>query len=233
MTANFRTKGRMIAVGDLHGCSIAFKALLQTINLQPHDTFVGLGDYVDRGPDSNGILNLLIELENQCHLVPVLGNHDQMMLQARSDLRALDDWMIAGGDVTLNSYANADSLDDVNLAFARIPPEHFDFLERCVPYYEIDSHFFVHANYVPKLPLNELDIHMLRWLSLRDSVPGPHFSGKTAVLGHTPHPEVFDLGYLIDLDTGCCKGGWLTAMDVSNRQIWQVDQQGNRRQTDR
>lgn len=213
---------RVIAVGDIHGCSTALNALISAIDPQPDDTIVTLGDYVDRGIDSKGVLDLLIELESRCRLVPILGNHDQMMLHARDGRSDLQFWLNCGGDAALDSYSSVGSLD-------HIPAAHFRFLERCVSFFETDTHFFVHANYKPDLPLDMQDDHTLRWLSLRDFVPGPHCSGRIAVLGHTPQPEVLDLGHLIAIDTNCCDGGWLTALDVVSGQIWQVDERGSLR----
>jgi serine/threonine protein phosphatase 1 len=214
--------GRTIAIGDIHGCSIALAALIADIDPQPHDAIVTLGDYVDRGIDSKGVLDQLIELSARCHLVSILGNHDQMMLRARKGPSEFRFWMQIGGDAALDSYSSTGTLD-------RIPVEHFSFLEHCVSDYVTDTHFFVHANYKPDIPIDQLDDQTLRWLSLRDSVPGPHCSGKIAVLGHTPQEEVLDLGYLICLDTGCCSGGWLTAMDVVSGQIWQYSEHGSPR----
>ena len=87
-----------------------------------------------------------------------------------------------------------------------------------MPYFETDTHFFVHANYDPKLPLAQQDGRTLRWLSLLDSVPGPHCSGKIAIVGHTPQEDVLKLGHLICLDTGCGLGGKLTEMGTG--EVW-------------
>ncbi len=73
---------RTIAIGDIHGCSLALEALLDAIQPRPDDVIVTLGDYVNRGPDSRGVLDRLIELERRCKLVPILGNHDEMLLAA-------------------------------------------------------------------------------------------------------------------------------------------------------
>jgi serine/threonine protein phosphatase 1 len=210
---------RTIAIGDIHGCSTALAALLQGIDLQPDDTIVTLGDYIDRGVDSKGVLDQLIALVGRCRLVGLLGNHDEMMLNARNGKDDFRFWMNCGGVTALDSYGSTGQLDVV-------PAAHFRFLEQCRPYFETERHFFVHANYKPDSPLDEQDDHTLRWLSLRDVVPDRHFSGKIAVVGHTPQPDVLDLGHLICLDTGCCKGGWLTAMDVLSRRVWQVDERG-------
>lgn len=213
---------RTIAIGDLHGCSVALAALLQAIDPKPDDTIVVLGDYVDRGIDSKGVLDQLIALADRCRLVPLLGNHDEMLVNARNGRDDFKFWMNCGGISCLDSYGSTGRLD-------LIPAAHFRFLERCLPYYETETHFFIHANFKPDLSLDQQNDHTLRWLSLRDFVPGPHLSGKVAVLGHTPQPDVLDLGHLICIDTGCCNGGWLTALAVETKQTWQVDERGRGR----
>lgn len=219
------TTPRTIAIGDLHGCPVAFAALIDAIELQRQDTLVTLGDYVDRGLDSKGVLDQLIALQTKCNLVPILGNHDEMMLHARDGKSDFQFWKNCGGDSCLDSYGDSSQL-------SLIPQNHFRFLKSCRSYYETETHVFVHANYKPDLPVNELDDHTLRWLSLRDYVPSSrHCSGKTFVVGHTPQPEVLDLGHLICIDTNCCGGGWLTAMDVNTKQIWQVNERGELRKS--
>ena len=74
---------RTIAIGDIHGCSAAFAAILAAIDIQPDDTLITLGDYVDRGIDSKGVLDQLIELESRCHLIPLMGNHEENRCFAR------------------------------------------------------------------------------------------------------------------------------------------------------
>jgi hypothetical protein len=112
---------RTIAIGDIHGCSAALDALLDTIRPRPKDTIVTLGDYINRGPDSRGVLDRLIELSHQCRLIPLLGNHDQMLLEARSG-RHPTTWIGMGGLATLDPYGPGRDLD-------LIPDEHFEFLE--------------------------------------------------------------------------------------------------------
>lgn len=211
--------GRTIAIGDCHGCSTALAALLQAIDPKPEDTIVALGDYVDRGIDSKGVLDQMIALADRCRLVPLLGNHDQMMLHARGGKDDFRFWMNCGGIAALDSYGSSGRLE-------LIPTAHFQFIERCLSYYETPTHMFLHANYKPDVPLDRQDDHTLRWLSLRDFVPGPHCSGKVAVLGHTPQPDVLDLGHLVCIDTGCCGGGWLTALDAVCGRRWQVNEKG-------
>jgi len=215
--------GRLIAIGDIHGHAAALEALLQRIAAQSEDTIVTLGDYVDGGPDSKGVLDQLIALEARCKLVPLRGNHEEMMLGARHARSDFEFWKNCGAVATLDSYGDTGRLD-------QIPAAHFSFLERCVDDFEIDTHFFIHANYFPNRRLKDQDHRTRFWLSLRDEMPGPHFSGKTAVVGHTPQLQgrILDLGYLNCIDTGCGYGGYLTARDVNTGELWQVDEQGRR-----
>lgn len=209
---------RCFAIGDIHGCSSALDALLSKIQPRSADTIVTLGDYVDRGPDSKGVLDRLIALSKQCHLIPLLGNHDEMMLNARFSRSAYEGWMSMKGLAALESYGAEAQMD-------LIPKAHFQFLESCKPYFETDTHIFLHANYKPDMPLSLPDEHTHRWLSLRDYVPPkPHVSGKTVIVGHTPQAEVLDLGYLICIDTGCATGGKLTAIHVQTGKIFQATQ---------
>lgn len=86
----------------------------------------------------------------------------------------------------------------------------------------------------PNFPLDEQDEATLFWQGIRGDVPGPHVSGKTAVVGHTSQKngEILDAGHLVCIDTNCWDGGWLTALDVQSRRVWQVDEGGRRRPSD-
>ena len=88
---------RTIAISDIHGCLAALDTLLAAIEPQPADTLVLLGDYIDRGPHSRGVIERLLALQQKCHLVPLLGNHDEMMLDiydGQTDLYI--DWLMFG-----------------------------------------------------------------------------------------------------------------------------------------
>lgn len=211
---------RTIAIGDIHGCSMALKTLIDVIDPQPGDTIVPLGDYVDRGIDSKGVLDQLMELRDRCNLVPILGNHEEMLLRARDGRSDFQFWLNCGGDSALDSYGSSGRLD-------LIPHDHIRFLESCRSYFETDTHIFLHANYKPKVALSKQDDWTIRWLSLRDYLPPKqHCSGKTVLVGHTPMSDVLDLEYLICLDTGVYRGGWLTAFDVESGTTWQAGESG-------
>jgi serine/threonine protein phosphatase 1 len=225
VASNVLMPARTIAIGDIHGCSLALSRLLEAIDPQPDDTLITLGDYIDRGPDSRGVIEQLIALETRCRLVPLAGNHEEMLLGSRSGNANVRLWLACGGLATLLSYQAATSFDE-------IPVSHFEFLERCLLYYEQDERFFVHANYLPHVALAEQDRETLLWRSLRDFMPGPHCSGKTAIVGHTCQADacIYDVGYLKCIDTGCYRDGWLTALDVESGRTWQANQQGELRQ---
>ncbi|MFO0942813.1 MAG: metallophosphoesterase family protein [Pirellulales bacterium] len=215
---------RTIAIGDIHGCSLALDAVIASIGPQPDDTIIPLGDYVDRGIDSKGVIDRLIKLQERCKLIPILGNHDEMMLSARQSKSAFQMWLNCGGDSALDSYGS-------NSKLSLIPEAHWQFLQCCRSYYESANHVFVHGNYKPEVPVDQLLPSTLRWLSLRDYVPNTrHCSGKTFFVGHTPQIDVLDLEYLVCIDTKCWKAGWLTAIDVDSRQVWQANEQGKLRE---
>lgn len=216
--------GRTIAVGDIHGCSAALDAILAAIAPQPDDTIVVLGDYVDRGPDSKGVIDRLLELGTKCQLIALHGNHEEMMLDVIRDGQPPYRWLQYGGVETLDSYRFAGDM-------SVIPNEHREFFASMRDFYETDDHFFVHANYDPELSLAEQPRFLLRWQKLTDATPTAHCSGKRAIVGHTHDRdgEIVDLGYLVCLDTYCYGGGWLTAMDIHSGRIWQANLKGDLR----
>ena len=216
-------KHRIIAIGDIHGHAAALAAVIRLIELQPGDTLVALGDYVDRGLDSKGVLNQLIELESRCNLILLMGNHEEMMLGAKEGRDNFKFWMQFGGDVALDSYGPGRTMD-------LIPREHWDFLKRLRLLHESDRHFFVHANYYPNRSLQEQDWQTALWRPLdQNDIPGRHYSGKMAILGHTPQKDgrILYLDHLKCIDTGCGQGGLLTALDVTTGKVWQVTESGN------
>ncbi len=194
--------GRTIAIGDIHGCAVALRTLIEEIGPTPSDILVTLGDYIDRGPDSRGVLDLLIELKHHCRLVPLLGNHEQMLFSARASQTMCRQWLRFGGDATLRSFGP--------LGLKALTPEHcLTFLEElltCTS--KTATHLFVHANYDARKPIEQQDEDTALSLSLHESLPGPHVSGKTVIVGHTAQEsgEILDLGYLKCLDTELLRG---------------------------
>jgi len=218
---------RILAIGDIHGCTIAFDTLLAAVQLQPDDQIITLGDYVDHGPDSKGIINRLIALHDTGQLVALRGNHELGMLAARlSDKNELL-WICCDGDKTLASY----SLSNDELNRADIPNTHWNFLKNvCLNWYETDTHFFVHANADSSLSLSQQPDDMLFWKRFKN--PAPHCSGKIMVCGHTSQKSgvPLNLGHAICIDTWAYGKGWLTCLDVISGKVWQANQAGQQRE---
>ena len=212
---------RVIAMGDVHGCLAALDAVVDAIDPQPSDSLILLGDFVDRGPDSAGVIDRLIELRERCFLFAILGNHDELMLDVVEERSwNLGQWLMYGGEQTMRSYGT-DKVSD-------IPKAHVGFLRDCIPFCETEHHFFTHANYLENEPLAKTEGQVLRWESLKARMPGPHNSGKMAVLGHTAQKDgqILYSGHVLCLDTYCYGSGCLTAFEVNTGEYWQASRSG-------
>jgi serine/threonine protein phosphatase 1 len=218
---------RVLAVGDIHGCFTALRTLAELVPFRPDDTVITVGDMVDRGPDSRRVLEWLIAYAQRGSLVPLRGNHEIMMLQAREGDDLLRRWLAYGGHETLASYSPF--CDRGRLA--DVPEEHWQFLEDSTrPWFQTATHFFVHANAFPDLSLEEQPDVMLYWETFDD--PPPHQSGKIMVCGHTlQHAGVpRNIGHAVCIDTWAYGEGWLTCLDIDSGNYWQANQRGQTRE---
>jgi serine/threonine protein phosphatase 1 len=119
--------GRTIAIGDVHGCWRALVSLLKMIGPKCDDTLIMLGDYVDRGDHSRKVIETLIAIGQQCHLIPLMGNHEEMMFQVVAERRSPERWLKFGGNKTLESYGFSGD-------FSVFPADHVAFLRTCRDY---------------------------------------------------------------------------------------------------
>lgn len=219
--------GRLIAIGDVHGCAHALETLVDAIAPTPSDRLVFLGDLIDQGRDSAAVLDKLIDLQSRCQVVLIQGNHEEMMFTARESEKALRYWEECGGVYTLNSYRFGATL-------SAVPQHHWDLLAQGLPYYETDSFILTHAHYLPNVAMAEQPTYQLRWALLEPELMVPHQSGKTVVVGHTEQKEgeILDLGFVMCIDTACWRYGWLTAIDLNSRTVWQASRWGVLREPD-
>jgi serine/threonine protein phosphatase 1 len=202
--------------------------LLHAVKPTKSDRVVFLGDYVDRGPDSPGVINTLLSLQSRCKTIFLRGNHEAMMLDARESFLKSEIWQNCGGLETVTTYGAERRADWESL----VPAAHWSFLEKTVRTYETPKQIFVHACLDPALDLSEQSDWILFWEYFERI--RPHKSGKKVICGHTPQSNglVRDVGYAICIDTGCVYGGWLTCLDVDSGHYWQANEKGEIRQGD-
>ncbi len=213
---------RVLAIGDIHGCDVALEHLLRQVGIHREDTVVCLGDAVDHGPGTPRVLDQLLDLKNTCHLVFIMGNHEEMMRDAISGRGLFHAWLEAGGRATLESYGGD---------AGSVPPRHLRFLMSGLAFWETDTEIFVHACLEPGVSLVNQTSDWLRWKHLGGS-ERRHESGKRVICGHTPQrdgvPLVLD-GWVC-LDTYAYGGKYLSCLDVAADHVFQASQQGEVRE---
>lgn len=216
---------RTLAIGDIHGCSTALRTLLEAMQPGPEDRLITLGDYVDRGPDSRGVLDTLLDLERRTGLVALTGNHEILLFEALAGTIGKTEWEAIGGLQTLRSYGGT------ALVPGLIPEAHLEFLgQRCRRLHETDTHIFVHANLNAMLPLAEQSDDWLFWTRFADTYP--HVSGKIMICGHTAQASGLParLPHAVCIDTRVYHPeGWLTCLEVEAGTFTQANEQGKLR----
>lgn len=214
---------RIYAIGDIHGCARMLDRMSEAIEAdiaeRPADRIVEifLGDYVDRGPDSAGVLTRLAADVPGRERVRLMGNHEDVMIDALSDGNLMDRWLALGGDATLRSYGiePQDHAHDPQaltpIAQSVIPQEHIAFLNNLALRHRIGDLLFVHAGIRPEVPVEQQDRHDLLWIR-EDFYDADGALPVYVVHGHTPvdAPEIFDTR--ANLDTGAVYGGALSAL---------------------
>lgn len=201
---------RLIAIADIHGCSKTFRRLIfEVVQLTKHDSLYLLGDMIDRGPDSKGVIDTILELQVSGYDVNILrGNHEQMLLTYIQEpyYTNLARWLANGGDATLDSYGVSQAEDLTEL---------IDYLDTLPLYRMTDKNIFVHAGLDFTLDDPLVGEEAMLWKRGGD-VDEAKLHGRVLVSGHTPLPlsEIRrSLGTShIRLDNGCIQGGSLPEM---------------------
>ncbi len=209
--------GRLIAIGDIHGCHQEFAELLDRVALTKDDQLILLGDLVNRGPDSNRV----IDLARQHKALSLLGNHELRLLNYR---KTKDTAFIKETD---------------ELTCEKLRPEDWSYLEGMplTHYVEELNTVFVHGGFLPNEPWQKQPAQIVTRIQVvdrdgkarkraesEDSPPwadlwsGPPF----VVYGHTPRSEIYKLKWSVGIDTACAMGGHLTAYILPERRFVQV-----------
>jgi serine/threonine protein phosphatase 1 len=216
---------RKFAISDIHGCLLSFEALLDKIAFSSTDELYLLGDYIDRGPNSKGVLDLIFNLKSEGYQVRCLmGNHDYFLAKPEQfDLKTWkNDW---GGFETLSSF-NTRSISGIG-------QEYFDFIGQLPFVMEVEQYILVHAGlpFWQENPLSQSD-YMLVARYWHAEIDKNWLAGRIIVHGHTPvaQQEIINMlarlpesGY-IDIDNGCFTKnqpgkGNLCAFDLTNYQL--------------
>lgn len=218
---------RLYAIGDVHGRRDLLAEMHARIRAEiirdhlPDWRIIHLGDYVDRGPDSKGVLDLLLSARAADERILLLaGNHDIGLLEFLAHPLPTNLFALYGGVETARSYGVDLRLDDPVLfgessrAFARaVPPAHVELLATLEYSSVFGDFFFCHAGIRPGVPLDEQDRMDLIWI--RDAfLDWPHLHPKVIVHGHTPTPEPEVMPNRVNVDTGACRMGTLTALVI-------------------
>ena len=209
---------RTFIVGDIHGCLDMLKRLMDKIDWRPdEDRLIFLGDYVDRGADSRGVVDFILEISKTSSLVQCLmGNHENILLDFLStgEPRML---IINGGMPTLESYQIANKKGDDPL----VPPDHVAFFQNLPLYIELDSYYVVHAGFRPGVEIEKQSLEDLTWIR-EPFIFSDYDFGKTVIFGHTPLAEPLVMDNKIGLDTGAVYGNRLTCLEIPGMRFHSV-----------
>jgi serine/threonine protein phosphatase 1 len=237
---------RTYAIGDIHGYLDKLQALHALIAADraacgdAEAPIVHVGDLVDRGPDSRGVIDYLIEGQARGeNWVTLKGNHDRMFRGFMSDpdyhdkgLRADLDWLDPrlGGGTTLGSYgvmgAGERFMHDMHAdALLAVPAGHMTYIDALPAYFLRGACLFVHAGIRPGVDLHEQVEDDLVWIR-KGFLEDTRDHGALVVHGHTPVDEVTDYGNRLNIDTGAGYGKPMSAVVIEGRDVWQLTAKG-------
>ncbi|MDR2140640.1 MAG: serine/threonine protein phosphatase [Deltaproteobacteria bacterium] len=205
---------RIFAVGDIHGSRLKLDQLLAKIDWRPEnqETLVFLGDYIDRGKDSYGVVETVLGLKNRHpnEVVLLKGNHEQMFTNFITGKEELS--------LTANGVAKTMKSYNDNPPF---PLSHYQFYQDLLLYHETAQHIFVHAGLRPGVELTQQTEHDCLWIR-DDFLNSTYDFGKTVVFGHTPFRQPFICPGRAGLDTGAVFGGPLTCLETREGKLYCV-----------
>lgn len=216
----------MIAIGDIHGCAKTLDGLLRELELMAEDHLIFVGDYIDRGPDSKGVIDRMLVLKEKYRCTFLRGNHEELLLGYLDD-GEYDIFAMNGGIATLSSYMTQQGEME-------IPDSHIEFVRDTELYLETKEFVFVHAGLRPDLTVAQNleggNSEVFLWE--RSHLKAGYLPWeKTVVCGHTPQPKPLNRPELINIDTGCVyyaypSMGTLTAVRLPEREFVAVPYMG-------
>jgi serine/threonine protein phosphatase 1 len=213
--------GDLYVIGDIHGCLAPLKRLLENLEPDLHrDRLLFVGDYIDRGPDSRGVVDYILGLKARYpeeNIICLKGNHEAMFL----DFLVGKDrplFLFNGGMSTLKDYWGEDweKLPELTL-----PLDHDRFYRDLRPYYATEDYIFVHGGLKPGLPLEEQVDEDLYWIR-GEFIASTEDFGRRVVFGHTPFKQPLILPNKIGIDTGLVYGNFLTCLKLPQMDFYFV-----------
>ncbi|RNB88266.1 serine/threonine protein phosphatase [Brevibacillus nitrificans] len=223
---------RMLVISDIHGELEKWESLLELVNYDPSvDQLILLGDYVDRGPASKGVLDKVMELHAKGAIV-LMGNHDHMMIKSfEQDQVFIERWFRNGAYKTMESYghpaAEQENGAPQTLELTAELKQHLSFLKGLQCYHETEEYIFVHGGVHPTTPIHETDPYTLMWI--REEFHKGYKGEKTVVFGHTPteglhgkNDVYFGENNIIGIDGGAVFGGQLNCLELPSKKVYSV-----------
>ncbi len=203
-------EGRVFVIGDVHGCLSTLKRLLDKIPWDPvSDTLIFVGDYIDRGENPKGVVDLILSLKEQgAKIECLLGNHEAMLLDYLKG-KNRDLYLLNGGTTTLASYRAQRKREEDPL----IPEDHLSFFSELKPYIEFKDYYIVHAGFRPGKKIEEQSLEDMIWIRY-EFIDSDYDFGKKVIFGHTPFEEPLVTQTKIGIDTGAVYGNKLTCIQL-------------------
>ncbi len=196
---------RIFAIGDIHGCLDKLQRLMGKLQVAGHDTIIFLGDYIDRGPDSKGVIDFLLMLKEElpARFIFLRGNHEVMFLDYLAGINQ-QAYLYYGGTDTVDSYSG-------DTGTFSVPEAHRQFFNALESSYETPDYVFVHAGLRPGVPISEQVDEDRLWIR-SGFVNSDYDWGKRVIFGHTPFIVPRIEKNKIGIDTGAVYGRELTCL---------------------
>jgi serine/threonine protein phosphatase 1 len=222
--------GDLYVIGDLHGCLASLQRLLEHLEPDLHqDRLLFVGDYIDRGPDSRGVVDYILGLKARYpaeNIICLKGNHEVMFLDflAGKDRQL---FLMNGGLNTLRDYWGEGWDEQSELV---LPLDHARFYQELQLFYEIEDYIFVHGGLKPGVPLAEQVDEDLCWIR-GEFIASTEDFGRRVIFGHTPFKQPLVLPNKIGIDTGLVYGNFLTCLKLPQMDFYFVGHEASRKRT--
>jgi serine/threonine protein phosphatase 1 len=217
---------RLYAIGDIHGCFDSLKKLVEDqLMLTKDDKLVLLGDYIDRGNNSKGVVDYIMDLQEKgFDIIPLIGNHEMLLLETFEDEKNKPKWIQNGGGETLKSF-EIESIKEIS-------PKYPEFFKNLQNYYSVEEFLCVHAGFNDKILNPFIDTYSMVWES-RVEYFNPLLAEKIIIHGHRPITmdlcikQITEKQRVINIDTGCVYKekigyGKLTAMELYSKKLFSI-----------